>query len=122
MSLTARLTAFFLAALAVVLAGFSGTLYALASRHLHAQADERVGAALAILAATAELEPGGLEWDRTQRTLSVGETTCWLVRDEHGQVVDHSPISAEGEPPWDATAGADGPATLTAPAGETWRA
>ena len=42
MSLTGRLSAFFLTAMAVVLAGFSVTLYVLARQHLLAQLDARL--------------------------------------------------------------------------------
>ena len=45
MSLTARMSAFFLGALAVVLAGFSMTLYLLARTYLHRQVEERLTAA-----------------------------------------------------------------------------
>ena len=42
MSLTTRVSAFFLIALAVVLAGFSGVLYLLARNYLVRQLDERL--------------------------------------------------------------------------------
>ena len=42
MSLATRLSAFFLVALALVLAGFSGTLYLLARTYLVGQLDERL--------------------------------------------------------------------------------
>jgi two-component system, OmpR family, sensor kinase len=46
MSLATRLSAFFLVALALVLAGFSGTLYVLARTYLVGQLDERLQHAL----------------------------------------------------------------------------
>ena len=72
MTLAARLSAFFLVALAVVLGGFSAALYLLARAHLHRQADERLAAALETLAAAVEFETDGLEWEPQQRRLSVG--------------------------------------------------
>ena len=45
MTLTARLSAFFLGALALVLLGFSLTLYLLARTYLHRQTSERLEAA-----------------------------------------------------------------------------
>ena len=51
MSLINRLSIFFLAALALVLGGFSLALYVLASRHLHAQTDHRLDAARQTLVA-----------------------------------------------------------------------
>lgn len=46
MSLTNRLSVFFLAALAVVLAGFSLALFILAHEHLHARSDHRLDSAM----------------------------------------------------------------------------
>ena len=63
------------AALAVVLVGFSVALYALAAKHLHRQADERLEAALNTLAAAAEIEPDGVEWEPEERSLSFGRRT-----------------------------------------------
>ena len=58
MSLTARVSAFLLVVLAVVLAGFSGGLYLLARTYLYGQADERLEAGLDTLAAAAEVQDG----------------------------------------------------------------
>ena len=69
MTLTTRLSVFFLSALAVVLVGFSVSLYLLARGHLLRQADERCRAALDTLAAAAEVEPEGVEWDPHGRSL-----------------------------------------------------
>ena len=51
MSITNRLSLFFLAALGMVLAGFSLTLYLLANRHLYHQADHRLNDAMQTLVA-----------------------------------------------------------------------
>jgi signal transduction histidine kinase len=95
MSLASRLSAFFLVALGAVLAGFSATLYALASHHLHLQLDERLDAALATLAAAAEVGPGGVEWEPDERELGLGrdsgaDQVRWVVRDDRGRVLDRS--------------------------------
>jgi heavy metal sensor kinase len=102
MTLTTRLTLFFLAALAAVLAGFSAALYALADAHLYGQADERLEAAAQTLAAAAEVAPDGVEWEPGQRALGVGpgalgESVYWLLTDERGRTVDRSlqPDAAE---------------------------
>jgi heavy metal sensor kinase len=94
-TLTNRLTAFFLGSLGLVLVGFSATLYLLARSHLYRQADERLEAAAHTLVAAAEVEPEGVDWEPTQRTLTLGpgaagEQVCWLVRNENGETVDHS--------------------------------
>ena len=67
MSLATRLSAFFLIALALVLVGFSGTLYLLARTYLVRQLDERLQRALDTLEAPVDIEPGGLEWEPTDR-------------------------------------------------------
>ena len=72
MSLATRLSAFFLAALAVVLLGFSATLYGLARGYLYRQLDERLVAALDTLEAAVDVEPDGLEWEPNDRRLTLG--------------------------------------------------
>ncbi|HEV3083519.1 MAG TPA: ATP-binding protein [Gemmataceae bacterium] len=96
MSLTGRLTAFFLIALAAVLLGFSGTLYGLAHSHLHRQLDARLDAVLDMLVAAAEFKAGGVEWEPAERRLAPGRSpgpdeVRWLVCDAQGTPVDRSP-------------------------------
>jgi signal transduction histidine kinase len=101
MSLTVRVSAFFLTALAVVLLGFSATLFALAWVALHQEAEDRRQAVLNTLVATAEVEPGGVDWEGQGRVLRVGDSDGairWVVHDEYGRVVDHSPGLAEDDP------------------------
>ena len=62
MSLATRLTAFFLVAVAILLVGTSATLYLLARSHLHRDLDERLVNTLDLLAASAEIESGDVEW------------------------------------------------------------
>ncbi len=100
MTLASRLSAFFLAALALVLAGFSGTLYVLARTYLVGQLDERLQHALDTLEASVDIEPGGLEWEPADRQLRLGIEpgaggVRWVVRDGGGGLVDHS---ANAEP------------------------
>jgi two-component system, OmpR family, sensor kinase len=92
MSLTARLSAFFLAALAVVLIGFSTALFVLARAYLYRRVDERLVSAVDTLAAAVEFKPGGLEWEPHERRLSVDEgageeRVRWAVRDGEGRLV-----------------------------------
>ena len=91
MSLASRLSWFFLAALALVLAGFSATLYALAHSHLHRQQSERLQAALNTLVAAAEIESGAVEWEPRQRLLDVSPV-LWEVADGNGQRIDGSGV------------------------------
>jgi signal transduction histidine kinase len=95
MSLVTRFSAFFLTALALVLSGFSGALYALARTHLYRQIDDRLVQALDTLEASVDIEPGGLEWEPADRQLTLGvdpgvSAVRWVVREDHGSVVDRS--------------------------------
>src|SRR5207253_487714 len=103
---------FFLGALAVVLAGFSVSLYLLAEAYLDRQVDERLAAALETLAATIDADPKGLEWEPQDRNLTLGRDPAadqvrWAVHDAAGRPVGR-PV-AEG--------GAAGPARVAARAG-----
>ena len=104
MSLATRLSAFFLVALALVLAGFSGTLYLLARTYLVGQLDERLQLALDTLEASVDIEPGGLEWEPVDRRMTLGvepETGAvrWAVRDGGGAPVDRSANASPGSFP-----------------------
>jgi two-component system OmpR family sensor kinase len=95
MSLATRLSAFFLAALAIALLGFSVLLYLLADHHLHEELDDRLESALATLEAAVDVEPDGLEWDPLKRRLTLGlepgvEHVRWMVRDDHKRTVDRA--------------------------------
>ncbi len=95
MSLATRLSAFFLIALALVLTGFSGSLYLLAREYLHLQLDERLQQALDTLEASVDIEPGGLEWEPSDRRMMLGlepgeAAVRWGVRDSKGALVDSS--------------------------------
>src|SRR5262249_31193256 len=127
MSLTTRLSAFFLAALAVVLIGFSTALFVLARAYLYSRVDERLASAVDTLAAAAEFKPGGLGRERHERRLSIGEgagdePVRWAVRDGEGRLVTGG--TARGtEDFWRAEefgATADGGSTVSHD-GQRWR-
>jgi heavy metal sensor kinase len=94
--LSNRLSLFFLAALALVLIGFSTALYLLARTYLHRQAEERLQAAMETLrGAVEDRPPEGLEWEGEEHRLTLGqddgpEQVRWIVHDQTGAVVDHS--------------------------------
>lgn len=101
MSLATRLSAFFLLALALVLTGFSVTLYALSRTYLVRQNDERLELALDTLEASVDIEPGGLEWEPSDRRITLGTEPSvvavrWAVRDGRGTLVDQSANSRTG--------------------------
>lgn len=102
MTLSNRLTVFFLAALAVVLVAFSATLYALAHTHLSKQLDERVATTMDTLVALAEIEPDGLDWEPELRRFPAhweGDPPLWAIYDENGSRLDgsHDPINRLSE-------------------------
>jgi two-component system, OmpR family, sensor kinase len=106
MSLTARLSVFFFFALAIVLLGFSLTLYLLARVHLFGQLDERLQHAIETLEAAVDIEPGGLEWEPADRQISLGlervaGAVRWAVRRGDGALLDQSANSAAGGFPVD---------------------
>jgi heavy metal sensor kinase len=101
-TLTTRLSLFFLGMLALVLVGFSGALYVVAHHHLHRQTEERLDAALGTLLVAAEVGPDGVEWEPQGRQLAVGprgleDSLIWLVHDDRGRIVDRSAPSAAAE-------------------------
>jgi two-component system, OmpR family, sensor kinase len=95
MSLATRLSAFFLATLALVLGGFSATLYLLARTHFLRDIDERLMVALDALSATAEVDEGEVRWRPGTRLpmadVHSGEDTVrWAVYNGRGTLVDRS--------------------------------
>ncbi len=108
MSLAARLTAFFLVAVALLLGGTSAALYLLARSHLHRDLDERLVNTLDLLAASAEVESGDVEWKGKREAWSPGAKAApgpgrpshvhyggggpvhWAVFDGRGTLLDHS--------------------------------
>lgn len=96
MNLTNRLSLFFLAALAVVLAGFSLALFLLVRMHLYAQFDERLDAAMKALVAAVEVHPHDVQWEPLERRIIVGEDSAadqprWALHDLSGRLKDRSP-------------------------------
>jgi heavy metal sensor kinase len=119
MTLVTRLSAFFLAALALVLVGFSASLYLLARVYLERQVDDRLAGALQTLTAAAEFDPDGLEWEPDERHLTLGRDSAadrvrWAVHDGRGRAVDRSANLGAADLP-----AGDGPALP--PEGEVFR-
>ena len=96
MSLTNRLSLFFLAALAAVLCGFSVILYVLAHRHLNAQVAHRLETTMHTLVAAIEVHPADVEWEPLERKVTLGEDPApdqvrWMIHDTAGRLIDCSP-------------------------------
>ena len=95
MSLTTRLSAYFLTALALVLLGFSLVLYQLVRRHLYSQSDERLTRAAEAIVGFIEVHPYDVEWEPTLRHIGLGEEkgedqVRWMLHDEMGRLIDCS--------------------------------
>jgi two-component system OmpR family sensor kinase len=93
--LSSRVSAFFLAALAVVLAGFSAGIFATSSRYLRHQVDERLASALAVLVAAVEIHTDSVEWEPQEREVLLGQADGpnrlrWTVHDDRGHRLGHS--------------------------------
>lgn len=104
MKLSTRLSLFFLVVLAVVLLGFSATLYVLGRSFLAQQLDEHLEKALDTLEASVDVETDGLEWEPQDRRLTLGvdpgiEHVRWVIQDGNGVIVDQSPNNPRGEFP-----------------------
>lgn len=124
MTLTTRLSLYFLATLAFVLVGFSTTLYVLARIHLYRQMDERLDTALNTLVAAAEIDQNGVEWDMHERRLDLGQygSMCWTVSDGRGRCIDRSGTGSEQ--PFDALlaySSSQETGRTVAWQGQTWR-
>ncbi|QEH33366.1 Sensor kinase CusS [Aquisphaera giovannonii] len=121
MSLATRISAFFLVLLGLVLAGFSCTLYALARTYLVRQLDDRLQRGLDTLEAAVDIEPGGLEWEPTDRRIALGvdsgiSAVRWSIRDGGGSRVDLSANAMASDFPRDWA-----PASWSAPRSEATR-
>ncbi len=88
LSLTNRLLVTFVGTLALVLGGFSATIYTLAHVYLYRQAEHRLSALLDTLAAAVEVSPDGVEWEPNTRPIGTGDGATWLVTDGQGRVID----------------------------------
>jgi signal transduction histidine kinase len=123
MKLSTRVSLFFLGWLAVTLAGFSLGLYQLVARHLRNEVDQHVRGALATLTAAVEVKKDVVEWEPHQRRLQTAGAVRWLVRDDRGRTVQHSPDAIPSEVLTDAEQRGEvfDLADLPGPNGRPWR-
>jgi signal transduction histidine kinase len=96
MSLTTRLSAFFLTALALVMLGFSLFLYLLVRNHLVSRTNQRLESAMQTIIAAVEVHADDVEWEPLERHITLGEDPGddqirWLVHDDSGRLIDCSP-------------------------------
>ena len=95
MKLASRISLFFLAALAVVLVGFSVSTYAIVRAQLDRQLYDRCDATLDTICASIEWTDAGLEWEPAERNLTFSaavfdKTLMWLVLNSSGERIDGS--------------------------------
>jgi signal transduction histidine kinase len=95
MSLAGRFTFLVLGILGAVLVGLALAVQIGAWIHLDRQVRDRSSAALAVLAAAAEIHPESVEWEPQERLLSLGqeggpERVRWMVYDDQGHRIDAS--------------------------------
>jgi len=93
MTLASRVSLFFLASLAFVLAGFSTALYLLVHVYLDRQVDQQLGAMLATLSAATEINKDEVEWEPQEHMLprEANENVVrWAVRGARGGILSHS--------------------------------
>ncbi len=95
MSLTNRLLVYLLSLLAAALIGFSFGVYLLVNHYLQVEANERLASAMNTLVGSLDIEPDTVEWEPTDRTISLphgplGEEICWFITDIDGHTIDAS--------------------------------
>lgn len=94
MKLADRVSAFFLAALALALIGYSGVFYVLARGYLYERSDHELRSALDVLAASVETEDDDVKWHPAEHGIDLNDEALrvvrWVVVEENGRVVDHS--------------------------------
>jgi len=93
MTLASRVSVFFLASLALVLAGFSTALYLLVQVYLDRQVDQQLEAMLATLSAATEINKDEVEWEPQEHMMpqeANGSGVRWAVRGARGGMLSHS--------------------------------
>jgi heavy metal sensor kinase len=99
MSITARLSAFFLGGLAIVLAGYSICIYLIADDYLERRERDRLQAARDALRAMAEVDPDGIEWEGKKRgARELRGEIVWAVHYGDGALVDYSDNLGANDP------------------------
>lgn len=95
MTLVNRVSAFFLAALALVLVVYSGLFYAFVRGRVVQQFDQELHGALYSLVAAIEVEPEEVKWQPLEHAIALGsgsgpEEVRWAVIGDGGQIVEQS--------------------------------
>ncbi len=105
MTLTTRLTIFFLTGLALTLLAFSLAVFFLVREGLYGETDARLTATLDTLTAAAEIDRDSVEWEPGERQLSIGRgpgggAVWWTVAAPDERRIDAAK-STDESPPFD---------------------
>jgi signal transduction histidine kinase len=95
MTLVNRVSAFFLLAMAAVLAGFSALLYVLVERSMVQQFDQELRGAMSTLMAAIDDRPDHFHWNKSDHTVAIGaesgsDEIRWVIFDQDRKRVDGS--------------------------------
>jgi heavy metal sensor kinase len=95
MTLVNRVSAYFLAALAVVLAACSALFYGIVSRQIHQQFSHELHSTLHALVAAVEVEPDAAKWQPAEHLIGLGagegpDEIRWVVIGDGGAIVEVS--------------------------------
>lgn len=93
MTLVDRVSVFFLAALAVILCGYSAVVVVSVRSHLSQQFDQRLHSALHVLTAAIEVEDDDVKWQPSDHTIDLGDDpdeVRWALFSGQGKLVDAS--------------------------------
>ena len=97
MTLTTRVSTYFLVVLAGVLAAFSATLLLMSRSYLYRHADDQLQSTLSILVAAVEVGEDGVEWEPQERELlregkAGASHIVWMVADDQGRRLDENQV------------------------------
>lgn len=94
MTLTNRVSAFFLGWLALSLIGFAAAIYFVTRANLYRQVDQQLSSTLNTLAAGAEINDEGVEWEPHERTLPRPSEhhggVAWTIVNPQGESIDRA--------------------------------
>jgi len=104
--ITTRLLVYYLASLAAVLIAFDAVLYSVLRAQQYHHLDSRLESGLSALAAAAEFDEHGLEWEPQNRSIGVGrdpspDQVRWTIHTATGGIVDRSENFGDAAP-WSA--------------------
>lgn len=125
MTLTTRLTVYFLTVLGIVLLLLTATVWGLVRWSLYGDLAGRVDHIMSALVASVEIEPDGVEWNPKEHELlalrkPVAQDIAWVVLDPDGRAIDHSNLNLPPEATADTQSFANAPPRWLPGTGESW--